>query len=99
VVINDFHVMSVTLPPQGTDSKAVVDAEAGLPSAISLESFQPVARRSSQVFQGRRKVQLASFRKATDCKSAGSLRLCPVLQNSAVKRSLKLAIVPHNDLR
>ena len=51
MVIRQFHVISIAVPPCEADSKLIVDPDTVLPLAIPLESFQPVAPQSGEIDQ------------------------------------------------
>jgi hypothetical protein len=72
VIVRDFHIISVAIPPPKADSILVVDPDAVLPSAITLESFQPVSWESAQIGKPVRSVKHAQF---LECGSCATLKL------------------------
>jgi len=58
MIVHDFHVEGVSLPPFEADTPAVVDADAVLAGALAPQRLQPVAGRHGQVFQARRGMEL-----------------------------------------
>ena len=53
VVVDDFHVVGVTIDPSKTNTLLIVDPDAVLAFAIALEGFQPIGRWSAQIIQRR----------------------------------------------
>src|SRR6185437_6463970 len=51
VIIHNFHVVCFSIMPAKTDSKLAVDANPMLPTPITVQRFQPVSWRSSQIFK------------------------------------------------
>ena len=51
VIIGDFNVMCVAILPAEADAPLLVDADAVLPTTVSLERFQAIGGRYFQVFQ------------------------------------------------
>jgi hypothetical protein len=51
MIVHDLNVHGVTIPPAETDSPLVIDPDAVLSFALTLERFQPVGRRHSKVNQ------------------------------------------------
>jgi len=51
VVIDDFHVVGVTINPSKTDTPLIVDADAVLAFSAALECFKTVGRRNSQILK------------------------------------------------
>jgi hypothetical protein len=49
VVVNEFDIMSITVPPAETDPPLIVDANTVLPGAVATELLEPVAGRSPKV--------------------------------------------------
>src|SRR5580698_9915822 len=50
VVVNDFDFVGIAISPLKADSPLIVDANAPLSFAISVELFQTVSRRLRQLF-------------------------------------------------
>jgi hypothetical protein len=61
VVIYDFYMAGIAALPFKTDAPLVVDPDAVLAGARSLEGFQPVARRNPQRVQIRRCINHQQF--------------------------------------
>jgi len=61
VVVNNLNIESVIVSPDKTDPPLIIDTNTMLTLAISVERLQPVSRRSYEVPQFRRTVDLAEF--------------------------------------
>jgi hypothetical protein len=57
MIIGDFHFVRPVMVPNKTDSELVIDANAVLAFAVTLQRFEPVAGRNPPVIQGRSAVQ------------------------------------------
>jgi len=64
MIINYLDLIDVALFPNKADAPPIVDSDNVLPMAVSLESFQTVSRRNSQVIQGSRPVEHPQFAQA-----------------------------------
>jgi hypothetical protein len=51
VIIHDLNIVGVAVPPPKADTPPIVDPDAVLPSTVSRQFLEPVARRHSQVIQ------------------------------------------------
>lgn len=51
VVIDDFHVVGVTVNPSEADAPLIIDPDAVLAFALNLQCFEPIGRRNAQIFQ------------------------------------------------
>jgi hypothetical protein len=51
VVIDDFHVVGVTVDPSKADTPLIVDPDAVLAFAIPFEGCEPIGRRNAQIIQ------------------------------------------------
>jgi len=51
MIINDFHVMSISFYPFKTDAPLVIDADTVLSFAIASQTLQSVCRRDAQIVQ------------------------------------------------
>ncbi len=51
MIVNDFDIVSVSVAPDETNPKLVIDADAVLTGSIALQSLQAVAWRNPQVFK------------------------------------------------
>jgi hypothetical protein len=51
MVIRDFHLERVAVPPPKADAPLAVDPDAMLAPSVPLEFFQPVGRRDPKVVQ------------------------------------------------
>jgi hypothetical protein len=49
VIVNDLHIMRITLFPNEANPPLVVDPDAMLSTAVPFKSFQPIARWHLQV--------------------------------------------------
>jgi hypothetical protein len=58
MIIDDFDLVSVSVPPSETKTPLVVDPNAMVPLSFPLQSFQTIARRCSQIAQFCGAVQL-----------------------------------------
>ena len=64
MVIGNFYVLgAVPLPPE-TDAPLSVDPDAVLPLALSLQGFEAITRRDSQVPQRLGGLIISNFRRA-----------------------------------
>jgi hypothetical protein len=61
VIIDYFHVISISVSPFETDTILVVDSNAVLPGTIAGEFFQPISGRDCQVIQGESSIQDCQF--------------------------------------
>jgi hypothetical protein len=57
MVIDNHHIVGVSIPEAEDDSKLIVDSNTVEPPPGSLESFQPVPGRHAQVAQVMRRIQ------------------------------------------
>jgi hypothetical protein len=57
VVIDDRYVASVATLPAEADAVLIIDADAGLPLAVTRELLQVVARRDTEVIEGLGRIQ------------------------------------------
>ena len=87
MIVDDFHVVGISVSPSEADAPLVVDTDAELPGAIALQRFQPVGRRGAQVREldcGVQHIQLA------EC---GTLQLrAEPLGATALKQRFGLAV-------
>jgi hypothetical protein len=51
MIIDDFDVLYPVGGPTKADPKLVIDTDGVLPEPLTLQSFQPIARRAPEVFQ------------------------------------------------
>lgn len=51
VIVNNLNIIGITIVPSKTDSPLLIDADAVLPLAISLQCFQVVAGRAVEICQ------------------------------------------------
>ena len=63
MIVNDFNVRWTFYRPNKAHAPLIVDADAVLPFAISLQRFELISRRNTQIFQDRRPVKLFQFAK------------------------------------
>jgi hypothetical protein len=61
MVVDDFDIIGMALPPDKAEPPLVVDTDAVLPFAVASQGFQPVARRDSQIPQTPGTVQVEEF--------------------------------------
>jgi hypothetical protein len=61
VVINDFHIVSVTVFPDETNSPLIIDADAVLANPITFKKLQAISWRTSQVGQDSSPIQHPQF--------------------------------------
>jgi hypothetical protein len=61
VIVDDFHVIRVLYLPNETDAVLIVDPNTVLASAISLQSFKPVAGQSGKIRQTRSPMNLTKL--------------------------------------
>ena len=53
MVVHDFDIVRITIPPLEADSVAVIDADTVLPFPVGLERFQMKARQPEVAQSGR----------------------------------------------
>ena len=91
VVIHNLDVRGVSLDPSEADTPLIVDPNAHLPFPISLQRFEPVSRRITQVLDLRCRIKLAQLSKRPILnvarKFASSLTLPNSLRLLASERS------------
>ena len=61
MVVDDLHVMRVTVAPDEADSESVIDADAVLAPPIADQGFEPVPGKDRQIPKFVRRVQLAEL--------------------------------------
>jgi hypothetical protein len=93
VVIDDFHIVGITVFEPKAQPPLVVDADAVLAAAPALQWFQAVAGRNAQVVERGSGIELRSFFKASRCTSCGSFRETLPLAMMAACLPLKLLIM------
>ena len=59
MIIDDFDIVGMAVPPDETNPPLSIDADTVLTSAISLQSFQLIPRRDHQIFQSFGCMQIA----------------------------------------
>jgi hypothetical protein len=61
VIIHYLDVMRLAITPDETDPPLIVDANAMLPSPITLEGFKTVAWRNTKILQSPARLQVEQF--------------------------------------
>jgi hypothetical protein len=61
VVVRDLDSVRVSVPPHKADAPLIVDPNAVLALAVSMQGFQPVASWNGQVAELRREMYLVQF--------------------------------------
>jgi hypothetical protein len=61
MIVDDFHIVTMALTPDKTDSPLIIDPNRVLPFPIASQCFQLISRRRSQNAQLRRSVKLEQF--------------------------------------
>lgn len=61
MVINDLHPIGIAFQPGKADAPLIIDPDAMLPLALTLESLQSVSGGNYQIIQGSRPVKHAQF--------------------------------------
>ena len=61
MIVDDFHIVTMALAPDKTDSPLIIDPNRVLPFPIASQCFQLISRRRSQDAQLRRSVKLEQF--------------------------------------
>ena len=61
MVIDDFYIMGILPIPAEAYPVFIVDPDAMLTRTVTLERFEPVARREAQFVQGRGGFELSEF--------------------------------------
>ena len=62
-MIHNLNVIHIAITPFEADAPLIVDPNAVLPFAFTLQQFQMIARRNAQIVQDRGPVQLFQFAK------------------------------------
>jgi hypothetical protein len=65
MIVNDLDLLSPAFAPTKAHPPLIIDSNAELPSSITLERFQPIARWNTQVVQHSGDLQLPQL--ATRC--------------------------------
>jgi hypothetical protein len=89
MVIYDFDVLCASVRPAEAYAELVIDPDAVLTGAITLQGFQPIAGRHAKVIQSTGNLQLTQLptRDGSDAgKSPNPLALCNRLCVSALER-------------
>ena len=68
VIIHYFYIDSITVLKTKTQTPLVINADAPLPLAISVQSFQPIAGWRTKVFNSIRIIQHLQFAFGSICK-------------------------------
>ena len=63
MIVDDLDLPSVAITPDKADTPLLVDANAMVPKSVATKSFQPVARRDSQIIKATSRI---------DCKQPGT---------------------------
>src|SRR5258708_12116046 len=92
MVIDNLHVVSISVPPHKTYPKLIVDSDAVLSDALPAKRLQVIPRRHLHVERDRW-FKIASFLNALCTRSAGSQRLLPTCQSLSASLSWKLATI------
>lgn len=61
MIVDDLYIFGACGRPTETDPELIVNADAMLPGAVTLERFEPVSGRHSEVFQSSRDLQLSQL--------------------------------------
>ena len=51
MIVRDFDVVRVPLPPNKADAELIIDVDGVLPLAIALQCLEAIARRNPQIIQ------------------------------------------------
>jgi hypothetical protein len=103
VVIGDLNVESISFTPHEADSPLVVDPDAVLSLAISLQLFQPISRWDSQVLERDRAVQQQQLSPRHSLEGPKARHVPIVKELFGVRRAERanrpVAIIPFNGKR
>ncbi len=61
MIVSDFHVIGVPIPPFEADAPLVIDANAILTRAIAGQFFQAIRRRNAKVLERHGPIQHTQF--------------------------------------
>ena len=61
MVVDDLHIVGISVTPDKADAPLIVDANAVLPSAVTFERFQVITRGRGQITKLRGNIQLPEF--------------------------------------
>jgi hypothetical protein len=93
MVVDDFHVAGIALPPHEADAILIVDPDAVLALALAVQRLQPVSGGTLKLSSATEACNKRSFLSARILRLAGIQRLRPVCQSCSVSASRKLAIM------
>jgi hypothetical protein len=68
VIIHNPNLKGITIPPEETHAVLIVDSNAVLPGAVSMQSFELIARRNLQVVERHRCIQDSQFLERSELK-------------------------------
>ena len=51
MVIDDFHIAGIAVPPHEADAIMIIDSDAVLTLSLAVQSLQPVSGRNIQIIQ------------------------------------------------
>ncbi len=57
MVVDDFHVVGIAIPPHEADAILIIDSDTVLALALAVQSLQPVSGRHTQIIQRHRGMQ------------------------------------------
>jgi hypothetical protein len=63
VIINYFHIISMSILPQKADAPLVIDADAPLALSVSGQFLEPVCRRYAEKYESSGTMELGQFAK------------------------------------
>jgi len=84
MVINDFGVQHLAIFPTETDAPPIVDADAPLSGAVSLQRFQAIAGRRAEKVQGGRGIQLSQLALGNGAYRQPATRATPAKQGLSI---------------
>jgi hypothetical protein len=93
MVVDDFHIVGVAVPPHEANAILIIDSDAVLALALAVQSLQSVSGGTFKLSSATEACNKKSFFIARIFRLAGIRRLRPVCQSCSVSASRKLAIM------
>jgi hypothetical protein len=79
MVVDDFNLVGVALPPYEADAILIIDPDTVLAFALSVQRLQPVSGRHAQIIQRHRSMQQEELLEGPDSQIGGNPSASPRL--------------------
>jgi hypothetical protein len=79
MVVDDFHIVGIAVPPYEADAILIIDSDAVLTFALAVQSLQPVSRGNIQIIQRHRGMQQEKLLQCTHFQIGGNPSASPRL--------------------